>query len=167
MARFIYKEKFDAPGEVLDTVRSTATESNVDLLDVGLIHRKRSLKLTVMIASRERAVSVYDCEVFSRRLQTALALTESIRPGIELEVMSAGIFHEFKYRFEFEYFRGRRVAVRLRSPEEGRYTVTGALTDLADGVLRLQKSEPEVDDMDAEIDMDRIKGVALEPLLKL
>lgn len=90
------------------------------------------------------AVTLDDCEAFSRALSERLDVLDPIPENYYLEVASPGLDRPLKRDRDFERFRGRTVVVRTLAPFEGRRQFTGRLEGLVYGRVVVREDNGRV-----------------------
>jgi ribosome maturation factor RimP len=102
---------------------------------------RRSL-LRVYIDS-PAGVTLEDCERISRQISAVMDVEDPIASAYTLEVSSPGLDRRLFTEAQFARYVGQRIAVRLRTPYQGRKRFQGLLNGLEDGDLVLQVEETE------------------------
>ena len=103
-------------------------------------------------------ISVDDCAAVSHAISQILDAEDPIKGHYTLEVSSPGLDRVLRKRAHFERFVGKRVAVELKLPIEGRRRFAGTLKSVLDGAIVV-----EVDGRAHELPLDRIQKARLRP----
>ncbi|MDU7338958.1 MAG: ribosome maturation factor RimP [Clostridium sp.] len=121
-----------------------ASGTGVTIWDVRFVKEGADWFLRVFLDKPE-GISMDDCVMVSRELNTLLDEEDLIEQSYCLEVCSPGINRELTRPEHFERFTGSPVRVKLIRPlPDGRRELNGELLSLADGEIRLQVDEEEV-----------------------
>ena len=83
-------------------------------------------------------VGIDDCERVSRLLSPLLDETDPIPESYYLEVSSAGTERELRRPEHFPPFFGKKVAVRLYAPHDGKKQAEGILRGYENGAVTLE-----------------------------
>jgi ribosome maturation factor RimP len=102
----------------------------------------RRSQLRVYIDS-PAGVTLEDCERVSRQISAVMDVEDPIASAYTLEVSSPGMDRQLYTPAQFASYTGHRIAVRLRSPYQGRRRFQGVLNGLEDGDLVLQVDDTE------------------------
>lgn len=102
---------------------------------------RRSL-LRVFIDS-PAGVTLEDCERVSRQISAVMDVEDPIASAYTLEVSSPGMDRRLFTEEQFVRYIGKHIAVRLKSPYQGRKRFHGLLNGLEDGELVLQVESME------------------------
>jgi ribosome maturation factor RimP len=103
-------------------------------------------------------ISVDDCAAVSHAVSQILDAEDPIKGHYTLEVSSPGLDRVLRKRGHFERFVGKRVAVELKLPIEGRRRFAGTLKSVLGGAIVV-----EVDGRAHELPLDRIQKARLRP----
>lgn len=132
-------------------VETTLAGMGFELVDAQISNHGRLLRIFI---DRPGGITVDHCADVSRHLSHVLAVE-----GIDydrLEVSSPGLDRPLRKLADFERFTGQKAEVRMRVADEtGRRKFAGAILGAAQGKVRLQ-----VEDREVELDlggMDRAK----------
>src|ERR1022692_5296421 len=80
-----------------------------------------------------------DCELVSQQVGTILDVEEVVPGGrYTLEVSSPGVERKLLKPGDYQRFQGKKAAVSLRDPVEGRRNWDGTLAGFEDGVIALE-----------------------------
>ncbi len=160
----IFREKPDLPPQIEALVLDTARQCGLDVIDVILNRQKNSLVLQIFLSSKERIVSMDDCEKYSKRLDQKIYLENEAFKPTRLEVASAGLNRVFRNIAEFDYFSGKRIKIKLTESAGGSYIRIGLLKGLlSENVLIAVESGGGQEE---KIAIQNIKRAELFPELK-
>lgn len=121
-----------------------ASGTGVTIWDVRFVKEGADWFLRVFLDKPE-GISMDDCVMVSRELNTLLDEEDLIEQSYCLEVCSPGINRELTRPEHFERFAGSPVRVKLIRPlPDGRRELYGELLSFVDGEIRLQVEEEEV-----------------------
>jgi ribosome maturation factor RimP len=126
--------------EVRQLAQPLAEEAGVELVDVefGAHGSRRILRV---LLDKPGGVSVGDCAAFSRRLSDCLEMNQTVPGRYDLEVSSPGVDRPLRSLEVVQRFAGKRGAIALREPHEGRRNFEGELLAPADGRAGLRTDE--------------------------
>jgi ribosome maturation factor RimP len=109
----------------------------VALIDVEYLKERKGLTLRVIV-DKEEGVTLDDCASVSSQLGDLLdAKLEKLGP-YKLEVSSPGLDRPLTKLKHFEYFKGRDIFLRMRSPVEGALDFRGVLMGVSDGLVTVE-----------------------------
>jgi ribosome maturation factor RimP len=119
-----------------------AEEAGVELVEVVLkgSSRRRSLRVDIDRAG-PRGTDLEDCRRVSELLGAAIEETDAIRESYLLEVSSPGLDRPIRSADDIRRNTGRRIAVSVREPMEGRRLFRGLLEGERDGCILLCDDE--------------------------
>jgi len=107
--------------EILDKIapliENTAMRYGYIPIEIEFIKENHRWFLRIYLYSKEKDVTLDDCENVTRSLNDFL--DELIPVKYYLEVSSPGLERKFKSDKEFLYFKGRRISLKLREPLNG------------------------------------------------
>lgn len=109
------------------------------LVDAEVYRKADEVKVSLTIASREKDVTIDDCETFHRAVEPRLELRYG-RDLLSMEVSTAGLQRVIKDFNEFDVFSGK--TIRLYSKEKGSWVV-GVNKGLADNKVVLENYRVE------------------------
>src|SRR5690554_1276398 len=128
-------------------VRELATpiiqQNHCELVDIEYIKEGPNWYLRVYI-DKHGGVTVEDCERVSQVLSDELDTADPIQHSYILEVSSPGVNRPLKSQRDYDYFKGRRIDIKMFSPIDGKKELTGILVGLNDGVVTVDLSENRV-----------------------
>ena len=125
---------------VKNAVQPTISALGLELWGVEHIPQGKYSLLRIYIESGN-GVSVEDCEKVSRQVSAVLDVEEPIAGEYTLEVSSPGLERPLFSAAHFEQFAGNEVAVRMRTPVEGRRKFTGTIECVSDEIISLKVEE--------------------------
>jgi Uncharacterized protein conserved in bacteria len=100
----------------------------------------------IMAERPDGTMTVDDCETVSRGVSPVLDLEDPIERAYHLEVSSPGIDRPLVRASDFERWSGHEAKVETSLPVSGRKRFRGILLGLADGGVRLQRSDARPDE---------------------
>ena len=103
--------------KITPLIENTAMRFGYIPIEIEFVKENHRWFLRIYIYSREKDVTLDDCENVTRSLNDFL--DELIPVKYYLEVSSPGLERKFKSNKEFAYFRGRRISLKLKEPLEG------------------------------------------------
>lgn len=115
-------------------------ENNFDLADIEFVKEGPNWYLRIFI-DKTGGVSIDDCEIVSRALETVLDEKDPIGQPYILEVSSPGIDRPLKKESDFVKYAGQIVDVKLYKPFEGSKEFQGQLIGLNEGVVTITNDE--------------------------
>ena len=118
--------------QVEGEIEQTVEDFGYELVQVKYGSEAGGRTLTVMI-DRPEGVTADDCSEMSRRLSLLLDTLDPIPGAYTLIVSSPGVDRPLTRDEDFERFSGETAAVRHRTGEGERRTVTGVLAGVEDG----------------------------------
>ena len=125
-------------GQVWEMAEPIAGELGAEIWDVEYLKEAGQWFLRVYLDRRDRAVTIEDCETFSRRLDLLLDERDPIPTSYVFEVSSAGAERELRRASDYERFMGETVSVKLYSPVDGRKEYIGELRGYEDGDISIE-----------------------------
>ena len=123
---------------VTEFVETTVVGLGYELVDLEVSGKG----LMRVFLDKPAGITVEDCELVSRQL-TRLFAVEGVDYA-RLEVSSPGLDRPLKKEADFHRFRGEKVQLKLRLPQEGRKNFVGLLGEVQDGVLQLKVDGKQV-----------------------
>lgn len=103
--------------KITPLIENTAMRFGYIPIEIEFIKENHRWFLRIYLYSKEKDVTLDDCENVTRSLNDFL--DELIPVKYYLEVSSPGLERKFKSNKEFVYFQGRRISLKLREPLEG------------------------------------------------
>jgi ribosome maturation factor RimP len=124
--------------------RQACADEGLELVELALrgSSRHRTLRVDVDRAG-PRGVGLGDCERVSRRIETLMDEADPIAGSYRLEVSSPGIDRPIRSSDDVRRNIGRRVAVTLVEPDEGRRVIRGVLMGGDDDELLVDEGTDE------------------------
>lgn len=119
--------------ELYKDLEPVATSLGFCIVDAEVYKKSDEIKVSLVIASKEKDVTIDDCETFHRAVEPRLELRYG-RDLLSMEVSTAGLQRTFKDFNEFDVFSGK--TVRLYSKEKGSWVV-GENRGLVDNKIEL------------------------------
>lgn len=127
--------------EIINKVESLVlpivSENNFELVDIEFLKEASNWYLRVFI-DKEGGVTIDDCELVSRALETKIEKEDFIQQAYILEVSSPGIDRVLKKDFEFEKYKGKTVDIKLFKPIDKQKEFQGELLGLFDNVIAIK-----------------------------
>ena len=102
--------------KITPLIENTAMRFGYIPIEIEFIKENHRWFLRIYLYSRDKDVTLDDCENVTRSLNDFL--DELIPVKYYLEVSSPGLERKFKSNKEFIYFQGRRISLKLREPLE-------------------------------------------------
>ena len=102
--------------KITPLIENTAMRYGYIPIEIEFIKENHRWFLRIYLYSKEKDVTLDDCESVTRSLNDFL--DELIPVKYYLEVSSPGLERKFKSEKEFLYFQGRRISLKLKEPLE-------------------------------------------------
>lgn len=109
--------RYEVIEKITPLIENTAMRFGLVPVEIEFVKENHRWFLRIFLYSRERNVSLDDCENVTRSLDEFL--DELIPVKYNLEVSSPGLERKFKSEKEFVIFQGRRISLKLKEPLEG------------------------------------------------
>ena len=109
--------RYEIIEKITPLIENTAMRFGLVPVEIEFVKENHRWFLRIFLYSRERNVSLDDCENVTRSLDEFL--DELIPVKYYLEVSSPGLERKFKSEKEFIIFQGRRISLKLKEPLEG------------------------------------------------
>lgn len=103
--------------KITPLIENTAMRFGYIPIEIEFIKENHRWFLRIFLYSKEKDVTLDDCEKVTRSLSDFL--DELIPVKYNLEVSSPGLERKFKSDKEFVIFKGRRVSIKLKNPLDG------------------------------------------------
>lgn len=103
--------------KITPLIENTAMRFGFIPIEIEFIKENHRWFLRIYLYSKEKDVTLDDCENVTRSLNDFL--DELIPVKYFLEVSSPGLERKFKSEKEFLIFKGRRISLKLKEPIEG------------------------------------------------
>ncbi len=100
--------------KITPLIENTAMRFGYIPIEIEFIKENHRWFLRIYLYSKEKDVTLDDCENVTRSLNDFL--DELIPVKYYLEVSSPGLERKFKSDKEFLYFKGRRISLKLKEP---------------------------------------------------
>ena len=141
-------------GAITEKVEATLAGMGFELVEAQVSNHGRLLRIFI---DRPGGITVDHCAEVSRHLSRVFEVE-----GIDydrLEVSSPGLDRPLRKAADFARFAGRRVDVKMRTPDQsGRRRFAGLLRGTQDGIATV-----EVDGHDVALNIDDIERARLVP----
>lgn len=109
-------------------------DMGIELVDVVYLSEGGRWILRIYV-NRDGGISLDDCVQVSREIEDVIEVRDFFRQPYVLEVSSPGLNRPLKREKDFAGAIGKKVAIQMTSPVEGRRNFQGRLASLEDGVL--------------------------------
>ncbi len=109
--------RYEILEKITPLIENTAIRYGYIPIEIEFIKENHRWFLRIYLYSKEKDVTLDDCENVTRSLNDFL--DELIPVKYYLEVSSPGLERKFKSNKEFIYFQGRRISLKLREPLDG------------------------------------------------
>lgn len=119
-----------------------ADEDGYELVELSLHGRGKRTLLRVFI-DKEGGITLHDCEVFSRRLESMLDVEDPIAGPYTLEVSSPGLDRPLKNLKDFGKNVGKLVRIVTRENIQNRSFFVGRLKGVNGNTIRLSIRDGE------------------------
>jgi ribosome maturation factor RimP len=123
--------------EVEDLAEPLLESEGFALIDVEY-RRERNGRTLLVIIDKEEGVTLDDCVNVSSQLGDLLDAKSEVLGPYNMEVSSPGLDRPLTKLKHFEYFKGRQVLIRTRSPVAGALDLRGVLMGMSNGVVTLE-----------------------------
>jgi ribosome maturation factor RimP len=107
------------------------------LIDVEY-RRERNGRTLRLVVDKEGGVTLGDCAYISSQLGDILDAKADLLGSYHMEVSSPGLDRALTKPKHFVQFKGRKVAIKTRSPVEGKRDFRGKLDGLSDGIVMVE-----------------------------
>ena len=128
-----------------------------ELVGVEFNSGQRNSVLRVYIDT-EQGVTLEDCQAVSHQLSGVLDVEDPIKGNYSLEISSPGLDRPIFKATDFDRFAGRRVKIKLATPQAGRRNFTGQLQGVQDEDVVLLEDDNEI-----RLSLSRIDTARLVP----
>ncbi len=95
----------------------TITDADVEVMDIRVGGAGGRLRMTVTLDHHQRAITLDECGMWSRRFEEALDLAKDVPREYALDVSSPGLDWPLKQAWQFEKNVGRTLQLVYRAPE--------------------------------------------------
>ena len=113
---YTYIDTEEIKNEILPKVTKLLKEMGYELVDLE-IRKGKSINLEIEIYSKNKNISLKDCEKVSNIISRMLDLEDPIPVSYNLVVSSPGVNRKLKNLKEYEIFSGRDVEVKISNFE--------------------------------------------------
>ncbi|MEW6215269.1 MAG: ribosome maturation factor RimP [Nitrospirota bacterium] len=145
----------DIKNRVLKLAKYVADDQGVEITDVELLGKgKLLLRVTI---DKEGGVNLYDCERFSKSLESLLDVEDLIQGRYTLEISSPGLDRPLKKIKDFEKNIGKLIRIVTVEKIENRNFFIGRILGISDGRVRVLVNGLEID-----IPFEKISSARLE-----
>lgn len=142
--------------KVSELAMQVAEEHGFEIVGVDLLGRGRRMLLRVAI-DKDGGVTLDDCEMFSRSLDTLLDVEDLIHGAYTLEVSSPGLDRPLNTLKDFEKSIGKLVRVITKEKVDNQNFFVGRIIEVAGNLIRLSTEKKEIN-----IFFDNISKARLE-----
>ena len=118
--------------------REAAAASGVEFVHAEIVGSKRNLTVRVYI-DKPDGVTLEDCSIVSKRMETVLDADDFIPSAYLLEVSSPGLERELYNLADFSRFTGQRAKVKLANAVDGQKVVIGRIASVEDGEIVIEE----------------------------
>ncbi len=118
-------------------VEPVVTAMGFELWGIDFLSHGKHSRLVIYI-DHENGVSVGDCADISRQVSAIFDVEDPVRGEYRLEVSSPGMDRPLYTLDQFDRYRGHDVALKLRTPFEGRRKFQGLLAGVEGDEVLLQ-----------------------------
>ena len=129
-------------GSIEEGIRRIAKEataaSGVEFVHAEIVGGKRNLTVRVYI-DKPDGVTLEDCSVVSKRMETILDADDFVPSAYLLEVSSPGLERELYNIADFTRFTGQRVKVKLTNAVDGQKVFIGRIAAVEDGEIVIEE----------------------------
>ena len=121
--------RHDVLEKITPLIENTAMRFGYIPIEIEFVKENHRWFLRIYLYSKERNVTLDDCENVTRSLETFL--DELVPVKYYLEVSSPGLERKFKSEKEFIIFKGRRISLKLKEalPNETEKIFKGEIID--------------------------------------
>ena len=130
----------DVVSRVWALAEPVAESLGMELVEVDFASGGGHSVLRIFVDKAE-GLSVEDCKRMSREVEARLDAEDFIPTRYHLEVSSPGLDRPLRKPGDFKRYAGRRVRIRLRSPQGKPRNLSGTLLGIEGGVVALDTGE--------------------------
>lgn len=145
------------PEKIQHIVDQVVSAMGYELVGVEFNSGQRNSVLRVYIDT-EQGVTLEDCQAVSHQLSGVLDVEDPIKGNYSLEISSPGLDRPIFKATDFDRFAGRRVKIKLATPQAGRRNFTGQLQGVQDEDVVLLEDDNEI-----RLSLSRIDTARLVP----
>ncbi|MCD8037244.1 MAG: ribosome maturation factor RimP [Clostridiales bacterium] len=125
-------------------LKPTVEQMGYEMVDVEFVKEGTNWYLRIFV-DKEGGVTIDDCELISKELETILDKEDPIEQAYFLEISSPGIDRPLKKKEDFIKFNGETIDVKLYKPFEGSKEYTGRLIAYGeDGSVTIETDAKEM-----------------------
>ena len=114
-----------------ETVYKAILQDGYELIDL-IIQHQGSKELLQFFVDKEGGISLNDCELLTKKIDSVLTMEDLVEGAYILEVSSPGIKRVLKKPEHFKRFVGERACIYLKTPLEKRGRFTGLIESAND-----------------------------------
>ena len=114
-----------------ETIYKALLQDGYELIDL-IIQHQGSKELLQFFVDKESGISLNDCEILTKKIDSVLTMENLIDGSYILEVSSPGIKRVLKKPEHFKRFVGERACIYLKTPLEKRGRFTGLIESAND-----------------------------------
>ncbi len=114
-----------------ETIAKAILQDGYELIDL-IIQHQGSKELLQFFVDKEGGISLNDCEILTKKIDSVLTMEDLIDGAYILEVSSPGIKRVLKKPEHFKRFVGERACIYLKTPLEKRGRFTGLIESATD-----------------------------------
>ena len=129
-------DKADLTTRIRGIAQKVADERQVELVHVEIAGTKRDSVLRIYIDKPE-GVTLDDCSLFSRDMESVLDAEDIIPTRCVLEVSSPGIERELYSLADFKRFEGESAKVKTTADIDGQKTFVGKITSVEGEIITI------------------------------
>ena len=129
-------DKADLTTRIRGIAQKVADERQVELVHVEIAGTKRDSVLRIFIDKPE-GVTLDDCSLFSRDMESVLDAEDIIPTRYVLEVSSPGIERELYSLADFKRFEGESAKVKTTADIDGQKTFVGKITSVEGEIITI------------------------------
>lgn len=131
------------PPELYDLVEQCTRRCQAQVVEVVLRGKHSRPVLEIFIDVEEGGVTTELCSAVSREISGKLEVMQLLPASYTLSVSSPGIDRPLKFEWQYRKHTGRKIAVRVRTPE-GELHFDGTLTGANGAGILLQIAKEQV-----------------------
>ena len=109
-----------------ETIYKALLQDGYELIDL-IIQHQGSKELLQFFVDKEGGISLNDCELLTKKIDSVLTMEDLVEGAYILEVSSPGIKRVLKKPEHFKRFVGERACIYLKTPLEKRGRFTGLI----------------------------------------
>lgn len=133
----------DILAKVEEKLMPIINDNGYELIDIEFVKEGPNKYLRIY-ADKDGNLTIDDCEIISRALETELEANDFIDETYILEVSSPGIDRILKKDFEYSKYKGRLVDIKLYKPINKVKRIQGNLVGLIDNKIIIEENGKEI-----------------------